>query len=162
MPLTPSQVFAQIVIPEWQTHDNYLLHLWLVEIKIQIILAQVSDRGLNKKLITEVTMTNSTLPARTPEGYLCDYLTWNEAIATHISCEEQLELTDAHWAVIRFFRQFYLEYRLTPPMRVLTKALAPELGESSGLSVRLQLLFPGGLAKQASKLAGLPKPVRCI
>ena len=37
-----------------------------------------------------------------------------------------------------------------------------EYGEEKGNSRYLQRLFPGGPAKQISKIAGLPKPVKCI
>lgn len=46
-------------------------------------------------------------------------------------------------------------------MRVLVKAIAPLLGEATASSRRLYQLFPDGPAKQACKIAGLPKPLSC-
>jgi len=45
---------------------------------------------------------------------------------------------------------------------MLVKAMAKQYGEEKGSSRYLYKLFPKGPAKQATKLAGLPKPVKCI
>ena len=42
------------------------------------------------------------------------------------------------------------------------KAMANKFGEEKGNSRYLYRLFPKGPAKQATKIAGLPKPVKCI
>ena len=46
--------------------------------------------------------------------------------------------------------------------RMLVKAMANKFGEEKGNSRYLYRLFPKGPAKQATKIAGLPKPVKCI
>ena len=96
------------------------------------------------------------------EGFLQHLHDWNEQVAIAIAEAEGLQLEVAHWEIIHFLRQFYLEYQLTPAIRVLVKELAKKLGDEKGNSIYLHQLFPGGPAKQASKIAGLPKPVRCI
>jgi len=75
---------------------------------------------------------------------------------------ENIELTDAHWEVIYFVRDFYQEYNTSPAIRMLVKAMAEKLGADKGNSRYLQRLFPEGPAKQATKLAGLPKPAKCL
>ncbi|MBF0751069.1 MULTISPECIES: TusE/DsrC/DsvC family sulfur relay protein [unclassified Pasteurella] len=95
-------------------------------------------------------------------GYLLDSKQWNEEIARAIAEQEQLELTPAHWEVIYFVRDFYQEYNTSPAIRMLVKAMAEKLGEDKGNSRYLQRLFPEGPAKQATKLAGLPKPAKCL
>ncbi|OOF52002.1 sulfurtransferase TusE [Rodentibacter genomosp. 1] len=95
-------------------------------------------------------------------GYLLDSKQWNEEVARAIAEQEQLELTPAHWEVIYFVRDFYQEYNTSPAIRMLVKAMAEKLGEDKGSSRYLQRLFPDGPAKQATKLAGLPKPAKCL
>lgn len=95
-------------------------------------------------------------------GYLLDLNQWNENVALAIAKQEQIELTEAHWEIIYFVRQFYQEYKTSPAIRMLVKSLAQKLGEEKGNSRYLQRLFPDGPAKQATKLAGLPKPAKCL
>lgn len=95
-------------------------------------------------------------------GYLLDHKQWNEEVALAIAEKENLELTQAHWEVIYFVREFYQEYNTSPAIRMLVKAMAQKLGEDKGNSRYLQRLFPEGPAKQATKLAGLPKPAKCL
>ncbi|MNN99777.1 Sulfurtransferase TusE [compost metagenome] len=64
--------------------------------------------------------------------------------------------------MINFVRDFYLQYKKSPAIRALTKAMKQEFGEEKANSRYLYRLFPEGPAKQATKLAGLPKPARCI
>jgi tRNA 2-thiouridine synthesizing protein E len=45
---------------------------------------------------------------------------------------------------------------------VLTKSMGKTLGADKGNSAYLYELFPYGPAKQACKIAGLPKPTGCI
>ena len=49
-------------------------------------------------------------------GYLLNMADWNEDVAKHIAQLEDVELTDAHWEVIYFVRDFYQEY--TTPLRL--------------------------------------------
>jgi TusE/DsrC/DsvC family sulfur relay protein len=97
-----------------------------------------------------------------PEGFLTTLADWDEAVACALAEAEGIKLTQEHWEVIWFLRNFYQEYQIAPAMRVLIKALAGKLGPEKGNSIYLHTLFPGGAAKQSNKLAGLPKPTRCI
>ena len=99
---------------------------------------------------------------RDPEGYLKNSSDWNREIAEEIAREENIDLTEEHWELIGFVQNFYREYNTTPAIRLLVKAVKQEYGEEKGNSRYLQRLFPGGPAKQISKIAGLPKPVTCI
>ena len=96
------------------------------------------------------------------QGYLLDFQLWNEDIATIIAASDNIELSEAHWEVIRFVREFYLEYKTSPAIRALVKAIKLSMGEEKGNSKYLYKLFPEGPAKQATKIAGLPKPAKCI
>ncbi|PEX87873.1 MULTISPECIES: sulfurtransferase TusE [Klebsiella] len=96
------------------------------------------------------------------EGYLKDTIQWNEAMAAVIAEQEGISLSVEHWEVVRFVRDFYLEFNTSPAIRMLVKAMANKFGEEKGNSRYLYRLFPKGPAKQATKIAGLPKPVKCI
>jgi sulfur relay protein, TusE/DsrC/DsvC family len=96
------------------------------------------------------------------DGYLKDSGQWSEALAEVIAEKEAIVLTPEHWEVVRFVRAFYLEFNTSPAIRMLVKAMANTFGEEKGNSRYLYRLFPKGPAKQATKIAGLPKPVKCI
>jgi TusE/DsrC/DsvC family sulfur relay protein len=96
------------------------------------------------------------------EGYLVNLSDWDEQVAEHLAKEEKIEMTQNHWEVINFLREYYSEYQIAPAIRVLTKAIAKKLGPDKGNNKYLYELFPYGPAKQACKIAGLPKPTGCI
>lgn len=90
------------------------------------------------------------------EGFFTEPAQWTEAMAPELAAEEGIDaLTDRHWDVIRFMRSEYDEKGTGPTVRIL--------GKTSGVPVKeLYQLFPGGPAKQAAKVAGIPKPRGCI
>lgn len=97
----------------------------------------------------------------TEEGYLIELASWTPQVAEKLAQQDGLDLTELHWQVIHFLREFYMQYQHTPPMRLLIKVMKQKFGESVGQSMVLQQLFPKGFFKQASRIAGLPKPTRC-
>jgi tRNA 2-thiouridine synthesizing protein E len=99
---------------------------------------------------------------RDAQGYLKSTMDWSEDLAPLLAEEEAIELTDAHWEVVHFVRAFYLEFNTSPAVRMLVKAMAQKYGEEKGNSRYLFRLFPKGPAKQATKIAGLPKPAKCL
>ena len=94
-------------------------------------------------------------------GYLTDSNQWNTEIAILVAQIEGIEMTDDHWQVVKYVRQFYEEFNTSPSVRPLVKYLKTVLVEEKSNSLYLQVLFPEGPAKQATKIAGLPKPARC-
>ncbi len=96
------------------------------------------------------------------EGYLIDIGSWNEELADLIAKDEEIEMTDEHWEVVNFLREYYNEYQIAPAVRVLVKAVKKKLGADKGSNKYLYELFPYGPAKQACKIAGLPKPTGCV
>lgn len=96
------------------------------------------------------------------EGYLTNISLWNEELADLIAKDEDVEMSSDHWEVVNFLRNYYEEYQIAPAIRVLTKAVKKSLGPDKGNSKYLYELFPYGPAKQACKIAGLPKPTGCI
>jgi len=96
------------------------------------------------------------------EGYLADLSQWEPAIGEAMALAEDQPLTDEHWDIINFLREYYEEYQIAPAVRVLTKAVGKRLGKDKGNSKYLYELFPYGPGKQACKYAGLPKPTGCV
>ncbi|KMK52142.1 sulfur transfer protein TusE [[Actinobacillus] muris] len=95
-------------------------------------------------------------------GYLKNLADWSPELAEEIAKAENITLTPEHWEIVFFVREFYQEYKTSPAIRMLVKSLAQKFGEEKGNSRYLQHLFPDGPAKQATKIAGLPKPAKCL
>nr|WP_314738930.1 TusE/DsrC/DsvC family sulfur relay protein [uncultured Haemophilus sp.] len=96
------------------------------------------------------------------DGYLKNIDDWSEEFATLMAERENIILTPEHWEIIQLVREFYQEYKTSPAIRMLVKAMSQKFGEEKGNSRYLQRLFPDGPAKQATKFAGLPKPAKCL
>ena len=96
------------------------------------------------------------------EGYLSNLNEWEPAVADAMAAIDDTSLTESHWEVINFLREYYEEYQIAPAVRVLTKAIGKKLGKDKGNSKYLYELFPYGPGKQACKYAGLPKPTGCV
>ena len=95
-------------------------------------------------------------------GFLEDSNDWSEGFALQCAQSENIQMSDDHWQVIYFLRVYYSKNQKSPAIRALVKALKEELGTDKGTSLYLQSLFPESPAVQAAKIAGLPKPARCI
>ena len=98
----------------------------------------------------------STRVAVNDEGFFTDPAQWREDMAPLIARQEGItELTERHWQVIKFMRHEYELKGTGPTVRVL--------GKTSGVPVKeLYQLFPHGPAKEAAKIAGIPKPRGCV
>jgi len=96
-------------------------------------------------------------------GYLENLGDWTEDVAKKLAEEDEIEMTEEHWSLIRFLRGYYEEYQIAPAVKVLTKAIANENNmDKKEASEFLYRLFPKGPALQACKVAGLPKPTGCV
>ncbi len=65
------------------------------------------------------------------------------------------EPPEEQWKVMKFLRDYYLEYGVAPMIRKLCKSTGFKLD-------KIYELFPTGPAKGASKVGGLPKPTGCV
>jgi tRNA 2-thiouridine synthesizing protein E len=101
-------------------------------------------------------------PALDKEGYLRELTDWNEGVASLLAQQENINLSPAHWEVIKLLRSFYRRHQVSPATRALINLVKRELGPDKGKSVYLMKLFRGSPAKTANKIAGLPKPDNCI
>lgn len=105
---------------------------------------------------------NGTAVEHDEEGYITTLSDWTLELANVIADAESIDMTDEHWAVVNFLREYYDEYQIAPAVRVLIKAIKKELGPDVGNNKYMYELFPYGPAKQACKIAGLPKPTGCV
>ena len=92
------------------------------------------------------------------EGYLVDPAQWNEQVAEALARQEHIVLSDEHWAVIRFMREYYETHQIAPDARHVIKHLAEYKGAGKAGRNDLFVLFPYGYVKQACKIAGMRKP----
>src|SRR5512141_549117 len=87
------------------------------------------------------------------EGYLLDRSQWSEAFARALAHEEGLELTPAHWEVIRFLREYHDEHGVQPQVRVMIRHFTGKWGSVLGSNHHLHEMFPrGGPQKQGNRL----------
>ncbi len=93
---------------------------------------------------------------------MLDFINWDINFCQKVAFDEQIELTDEHMIVIHFLRDYFSIHKKSPAIRELVSSLKKTHGEKIGNSLFLQILFPNSPAVQAAKLAGLPKPKRCI
>ncbi len=96
------------------------------------------------------------------DGYLVNLEDWTEEVANGLAASEQIQMSPNHWEVVNFLRDYYKEYKIAPMIRILTKEIGKKLGKDKGNTKYLYELYPGGPAKQACKIAGLPKPTGCV
>jgi tRNA 2-thiouridine synthesizing protein E len=91
------------------------------------------------------------------EGFMLNPEKWNEDVARALAEQEEgIEvMSNEHWSVVNYIREYYLEKKLAPMVRKVCK--------NTGFPLRhIFELFPSGPAKGACKVAGLPKPDGCV
>ena len=87
-------------------------------------------------------------------GYLTDINQWNGEIAKDIAQQLGIELSEQHWAVVYWLREQHSQG---------VEVNIRKVGNSGIVSIKeFYLLFPNGPLKNASKIAGLPKPTSCL
>jgi dissimilatory sulfite reductase related protein len=89
-------------------------------------------------------------------GFIQEIEKWDEAVAQDLAKLEGItEMNADHWKVITFLRDYFIENRIAPPIRMLVKKTGCDLQY-------IYQLFPSGPIKGACKVAGLPKPDGCV
>ncbi|MBF0360649.1 MAG: TusE/DsrC/DsvC family sulfur relay protein [Oligoflexia bacterium] len=90
------------------------------------------------------------------DGFMTEPSLWNEIVAKSIAKEEGIEeMTEEHWKVVNFIRNYWKENNLAPAVRLVC--------QEAGIGVRqLYKLFTSGPARGACRVAGLPKPDGCV
>ena len=96
------------------------------------------------------------------DGYLQDWEAWEDGMAEKMAEADGLELTENHWTIIKFLRDYFVKFEIAPMIQILVKEIGRAMGTEKGNIKYLYNLFPEGPAKQACRYAGLPKPTGCV
>ncbi|MCF4102160.1 TusE/DsrC/DsvC family sulfur relay protein [Gillisia sp. M10.2A] len=90
----------------------------------------------------------------TEDGYLTDFSQWTPEIAKELAKNEEIELTDRHWEIIK-----WIQDRVNAGEALSIRGIK----KSGVLDIKeFYALFPGGPLKLSTKIAGVPKPKSCI
>jgi TusE/DsrC/DsvC family sulfur relay protein len=90
------------------------------------------------------------------DGFIQQPELWNQKVAAALGTTEGVEnLTEEHWKVVNYLREYFLKFGVAPMIRKLCKETGFDLK-------KIYALFPSGPAKGACKVAGLPKPTGCV
>ncbi len=95
------------------------------------------------------------------DGFIQEPDKWNKEVAEDVGKLEAAyapgedKMGENHWTVVDYLRNYYVEYGIAPPIRMLTK--------KTGIDLKtIYQLFPKGPAAGGCKVAGLPKPTGCV
>ncbi len=90
------------------------------------------------------------------DGFMLEPEQWNERIALALASTEGVaELTEDHWKLVHYLREYFAKFGIAPMIRKLCK--------ETGFSLKkVYEMFPSGPAKGACKVAGLAKPTGCV
>jgi len=90
------------------------------------------------------------------DGFMEEPDMWNEGVAKALATTEGVdEMTEEHWKLVQYLRDYYLKFGIAPMIRKLCK-------ETGFPLKKVYELFPSGPAKGACKVAGLSKPTGCV
>ena len=90
------------------------------------------------------------------DGFMQEPDKWNEEVAKALATTEGVsEMTEEHWKLVNYLRNYFLQFGVAPMIRKLCKETGYDLK-------KVYALFPSGPAKGACKVAGLAKPTGCV
>ena len=90
------------------------------------------------------------------DGFMANPELWDEQVAAALATTEGItELSDDHWRLVNYIREYHAEFGVAPMVRKLCKDTGFKLKE-------IYTLFPSGPARGACKVAGLEKPTGCV
>ncbi len=102
--------------------------------------------------VAEIAGKNVTV---NDEGFLTEFDEWSEEIAKVLAENIGIEMSDDHWALIKWLRDDYKAQGETATTR--------RVATVGGFEVKKQFeMFPKKPGKKMSYIAGLPKPHGCV
>jgi len=94
---------------------------------------------------------------KSEDGYMVEPSKWSKEYAEWRATDLDIDLTEAHWDIVKLFREFIEDKAITPSSRVAQKEAKKRFGlDSKGFYA----LFPNG-PKQVAMIAGGIKPSGC-
>ena len=101
-------------------------------------------------------MVNNMMIETCSEGYIVNPEQWSEDFALALADKEGLVLSNEHWEVIRYLREYYSTHHVQCTVRDMIKYFRKTWGREKGSNKYLHKIFPcGGPQKQGNRLAGL-------
>jgi len=90
------------------------------------------------------------------DGFLTAMSSWSRSMAQELADKNDIgPLSEEHWKVIEFVKNYYETYGTGPPV--------VKIGKTTGMSAdEICGLFPCGVVRGAYRLAGLPRPSGCV
>ena len=89
------------------------------------------------------------------EGFVQQPELWDEAVARDLARLDGIdEMTEDHWQVVNYIREYWLKFEIAPLIRRLCKETGKDIDT-------IYELFANGPADGACKIAGLPTPTGC-
>jgi TusE/DsrC/DsvC family sulfur relay protein len=90
------------------------------------------------------------------DGFMEEPEEWSNEVAVALASTEGVtDLTEEHWKIVTYLRDYYAKFGIAPMIRKLCK-------ETGFPLKKIYELFPSGPAKGACKVAGLAKPTGCV
>ena len=90
------------------------------------------------------------------DGFLKAMSSWSRSMAQELAEKNDIgPLTDEHWKVIEYVKDYYAAHGTGPPVVKIGKTTGMSANEICGL-------FPCGVVRGAYRLAGLPRPPGCF
>ena len=103
-----------------------------------------------------------TKPKLDTEGYLIHTSDWSPEVAEYLAAQTGIKLTPYHWEILNALRDYYNNFQHTPSQRPFIKYMIMQYGKEKGSNFNLMKLFSGKPAREAARIAGLPKPPNCF
>ncbi|MGD2117027.1 MAG: TusE/DsrC/DsvC family sulfur relay protein [Chromatiales bacterium] len=92
------------------------------------------------------------------EGFLLNVDDWQREMVADIARSVGIEMTDRHWEVVDYIRDYFEANHAVPELRTFLKHLREKYDQQTATRKYVYSLFPYGFGQQACKIAGMRKP----
>ena len=96
------------------------------------------------------------------DGYIINLDDWSKELAVQVASQDGVTLTEAHWEVINFLRDYYKQYQIAPMIKILVKEIGKAMGPEKATQSTFTNFIRAGLQSRHVSMQGLPKPTGCV